>query len=181
MRAIHVAMAILTAASLTACNQPDGQAADRESSPAPVETSQAQPAATMWNKGAVKKLDLQVAHPNGVVLQVTSLQSRATDTAVGVRVINGRDEEIDLNRFPNNRNGFVLLESGERLYLSPTATNPTLTVPAKQTFEGELVFLGRMPAVNSAIMVLNEQSSGNSAYSSSPEFRVDLPIKSDPL
>ncbi|RYG95233.1 MAG: hypothetical protein EON58_14605 [Alphaproteobacteria bacterium] len=181
MRATEIAMLMLSAAGLAACNQSDGKPDSQPSPTLPVESEAAQTSTSMWNKGAIKRLDLQVAHPNGVVLQVTSLQSRATDTAVGIRIINGRDDEIDLNRFPNNRNGFILLESGERLYLSPTATNPTLTVPAKQTFEGELVFLGRMPPVKSAIMVLNEQSSGNATYSTSPGFRVDLPLQNSPL
>lgn len=132
--------------------------------------------ATLWNGGQAKPLDIQVAHPNGVVLQVTSLQSRQTDTAVGIRVINGRDREIDLNRFPNNRNGFLLLESGERLFLSPPASNARLTVPAGQTFEGELVFLGRLPTVRTGVMVLNEQQSGDNQYTTTPGFRIDLPL-----
>lgn len=132
--------------------------------------------ATLWNGGQAKPMDAQVAHPNGVVLQVTSLQSRQTDTAVGIRVINGRDQEIDLNRFPNNRNGFLLLENGERLFLSPPPSNARLTVPAGQTFEGELVFLGRLPQVRTGVMVLNESSSGRSQYTTSPDFRIDLPL-----
>ena len=107
---------------------------------------------------------------------MTSLQSRQTDTAVGIRVINGRDREIDLNRFPNNRNGFLLLESGERLFLSPPASNARLTVPAGQTFEGELVFLGRLPTVRTGVMVLNEQQSGDNQYTTTPGFRIDLPL-----
>ncbi len=133
-------------------------------------------AANLWNGGQVKPMDAQVAHPNGVVLQVTSLQSRQTDTAVGIRVINGRNQEIDLNRFPNNRNGFLLLENGERLFLSPPPSNARLTVPAGQTFEGELVFLGRLPQVRTGVMVLNESSSGRSQYTTSPDFRIDLPL-----
>lgn len=132
--------------------------------------------ATLWNGGQAKPLEIQVAHPNGVVLQVTSLQSRQTDTAVGIRVINGRDREIDLNRFPNNRNGFLLMESGERLFLSPPPSNSRLTVPAGQTFEGELVFLGRLPQVRTGVMVLNDQSSGDNQYSTTPGFRIDLPL-----
>ncbi|MHA3842041.1 hypothetical protein ACX0GZ_12570 [Sphingomonas aestuarii] len=133
-------------------------------------------AANLWNGGQAKPMDAQVAHPNGVVLQVTSLQSRQTDTAVGIRVINGRDREIDLNRFPNNRNGFLLLESGERLFLSPPPSNARLTVPAGQTFEGELVFLGRLPQVRTGVMVLNDQSSGDNQYTTNPGFRIDLPL-----
>jgi hypothetical protein len=170
----------LTGLALSACNPPaaDGGNAAAAAEGATAGAGAVQPAASvsLWNKGQVKPLEIQVAHPNGVVLQVTSLQSRATDTAVGVRVINGRKDEIDLNRWNNNRDGFLLLESGERLYLSPPTTNPRLTVPAGQTFEGELVFLGRLPAVNSGVLVLNEDSSTDNTYSTNPGFRIDLPL-----
>ncbi len=121
-------------------------------------------------------LSLQAAHPNGTVLQVTSVQSGDMDTSVGVRVINGRDKDVDLNRFNNNRSGYLQLDTGEKLYLSPPPTNTGLTVPAGQTFEGDLVFLGRLQDVKSAILVLNENSSTDNEYTATPGFRVDLPL-----
>lgn len=172
VRSIMLGLCVL---SITACDRADAPANDTA---APNATPAAAPSATasLWNGGASKPLEIQVAHPNGVVLQVTSLQSRPTDTAVGIRVINGRDREIDLNGSPNNRDGFLLLENGERLFLSPPTSNAKLTVPAGQTFEGELVFLGRLPPVRSGVMVLNENSSGDSPYSNNPGFRIDLPL-----
>lgn len=169
---------IASGLALAACEQGgDGNAAaDADNATTAGAVAATPGGATLWNGGQAKPLDIQVAHPNGVVLQVTSLQSRQTDTAVGIRVINGRDREIDLNRFPNNRNGFLLLESGERLFLSPPASNARLTVPAGQTFEGELVFLGRLPTVRTGVMVLNEQQSGDNQYTTTPGFRIDLPL-----
>ncbi len=167
------------ALALAACNSDGGgnESANVVQNPTtPGGVTASSGATNLWNGGQVKPMDAQVAHPNGVVLQVTSLQSRQTDTAVGIRVINGRDREIDLNRFPNNRNGFLLLESGERLFLSPPPSNARLTVPAGQTFEGELVFLGRLPQVRTGVMVLNDQSSGDNQYTTSPGFRIDLPL-----
>lgn len=130
---------------------------------------------TLWQSGAQVPLDLQVAHPNGVVLQLTSLQSRDTETVVGVRVINGDDKEIRLNRF-NNRDGYIVVESGERLYLSPPKGNPQLAIQPGQTLEGELVFLGRLPQTQSAILVLNENSSTDSEHTQVPGFRINLPL-----
>lgn len=168
---------IASGLALAACGQGgDGNAAVADNTTTAGAVAATPGGATLWNGGQAKPLDIQVAHPNGVVLQVTSLQSRQTDTAVGIRVINGRDREIDLNRFPNNRNGFLLLESGERLFLSPPASNARLTVPAGQTFEGELVFLGRLPTVRTGVMVLNEQQSGDNQYTTTPGFRIDLPL-----
>ncbi|GLI99069.1 hypothetical protein [Sphingobium sp. BS19] len=168
--------------ALSACDQnPDGnRTAIVTDNAADAGAANNSGGSTLWNGGQAKALEIQVAHPNGVVLQATSLQSRQTDTAVGIRVINGRDREIDLNRFPNNRNGFLLLESGERLFLSPPVSNTRLTVPAGQTFEGELVFLGRLPKVRTGVMVLNEQSSGDNQFSTTPGFRIDLPLTDAP-
>ncbi|MFS0735516.1 hypothetical protein ABC347_00545 [Sphingomonas sp. 1P06PA] len=180
MRVIMMA-AVVPALMLAACQQaeapPAGNAAGAGTE-APTQTGGAPAAATpaLWNGGQAKPLDIQVAHPNGTVLQLTSIQSRQTDTAVGIRVINGRDDEIELNSFPNNRKGFLLLDTGERLYLSPPATNAKLAVPAGQTFEGELVFTGRLPAAKSATLMLNEDASTSSEYSSRPGFRIDLPL-----
>lgn len=130
---------------------------------------------SLWRGGEQAPLDIQVAHPNGVVLQLTSLQSRETETVVGVRVINGHDHEIHLNRF-NNRDGYIVVESGERLYLSPPPGNTRLSVQPGQTLEGELVFLGRLPPTQSAILVLNEHNTSDSQFARSPGFRVNLPL-----
>lgn len=167
--------AIAAAVALAACNQP---APDAAQSPATQTTAApaAAPTAVLWNNGQSRPLDVQVAHANGTVLQLTSLQSRDTATAIGVRVINGHRRDVDLNRFPNNRNGFLLLETGERLYLSPPAVNPRLTVPVDQTFEGELVFLGRLPPVKAAVLVLNDSMSGDGENTAAPGFRIDLPL-----
>ncbi len=152
----------------------DVAAADAQAGPQTNVASDAG-SSTLWQGGAQVPLDVQVAHPNGVVLQLTSLQSRDTETVVGVRVINGDDKAIDLNRF-NNRDGYLVVESGERLYLSPPAGNPRLAIQPGQTLEGELVFLGRLPKTQSAILVLNENSSTDSEYTQVPGFRINLPL-----
>jgi hypothetical protein len=162
---------------VTACDQPSQTEASGNAG-SPAGSAKVVGAADTWNAGETKPLSVQVAHPSGTVLQLTSIQSRDMDTAVGIRVINGRERDVDLNRFNNRRNGFLQLETGEKLYLSPPPTNSRLTVPAGQTFEGELVFLGRLPTVNSAILVLNENSSVDSESTTTPGFRVDLPLSS---
>ena len=169
-----VASAFL-AMSLAACQKPTAPEADDGAAPVAAPPNAGTPS-TLWNGGKSKPLDVQVAHPNGSVLQLTSLQSRPTETAVGVRVINGRDRDIDLNRFNSNRDGYLLLDSGERLYLSPPTTNTRLTIPAGQTFEGALVFLGRLPTARAAVLVLNENSSSDNEYTTTPGFRIDLPL-----
>lgn len=179
------ALALMGAAlGLSACG--NGSDTPEPATSAPTETAgAAQPAAqspnapqsSLWRGGETVPLDIQVAHPNGVVLQVTSLQSRQTDTAVGVRILNGSNNEVQLNRF-NNRRGYIVVDSGERIYISPPASNTALTVQPGQTLEGELVFLGRLPRSQGAVMVLNENSSGDNQYSRTPSFRIDLPLSS---
>lgn len=180
-RLVSHALPFAAVLCLTACGQA-GETADAD----PAATSTETPAAavagagTIWNDGQKRPLSLQVAHPNGVVLQVNSIQSGDIETRVGLRVTNGRDRDIDLNRWNNNRDGYLLLGSGEKFYLSPPPTNTRLTVPAGQTFEGELVFLGRLPQIDAAILVLNENSTRDSEYTTTPGFRVDLPLGAAP-
>jgi hypothetical protein len=175
----------LTALCLAGCGSPREVAPETEPTAAagqgvaatPVATGAAAAgSATQWNGGALQALDIQSAHPNGVVLQLTSLQSRATETAIGVRVMNGRDREINLNRF-NTRNGYIVLDTGERLYLSPPANNARISIPAGQTLEGELVFLGRLPPAQSAVLILNENAATDNEHTTSPGFRIDLPLQ----
>lgn len=167
---------------LSACGQEASSDAPATEVAEPVVSAGGAPAvqqagatASLWNAGGQQDLDLQFAHPNGVVLQLTSLQSRPTETAIGISVINGRDREIQLNRF-NNRDGFIVLDNGERLYLSPPAHNSRMSVPGGQTLEGELVFLGRLPPVQSAVLILNENASTDNRHTNSPGFRIELPL-----
>ncbi|KQT32252.1 hypothetical protein ASG29_10555 [Sphingomonas sp. Leaf412] len=169
-------VAALFMLALAACNQGAAPPDANQSAAAQAAGATAPAAAKLWNGGTEKGLDIQVAHPNGTVLQVTSVQSRATDTAVGIRIINGHQRDVQLNNFPNNRASYLLLDDGQRLYLSPPATNARLNVPKGQTFEGQLVFLGRLEPVKAAVLVLNENSSTDSEYSDSPGYRIDLPL-----
>ncbi|MCA1196413.1 hypothetical protein K9B35_00390 [Sphingomonas sp. R647] len=171
-----LALSLTFAALLAACQQEGASKADGDAAGNAGAALTVQSTPKLWNSGEVKPIDIQVAHPNGTVLQLTKLQSRQTDTVVGMRVINGRDKDIDLNRLSGNRDGYLLLDTGERLYLSPPSTNTRLSIPAGQTFEGELVFLGRLPSVKSAVLVLNENSSADNRYTTTPGFRVDLPV-----
>lgn len=43
--------------------------------------------------------------------------------------------------------------------------------------EGELVFLGRLPQAQSAILVLNENSATDNEHTDTPGFRINLPLQ----
>lgn len=168
--------------ALAACGQgTDESAAPAEDAAAtnasPAGTPQSGTTSALWRGGESVPLDIQVAHPNGTVLQLTSLQSRQTETAVGIRVINGDNREVRLNRFNRNRDGYIVVDSGERIYLSPPTSNSDLTVQPGQTMEGELIFLGRLPQAQSAILVLNENSATDNENTDTPGFRINLPLQ----
>jgi hypothetical protein len=171
--------------ALAACGPNAGELSDTGTTPegtgvaassAPTEETPS----TLWRGGEQVPLDIQVPHPNGTVLQLTSLQSRQTETVLGIRVINGDDREIQLNRFNNNRNGYIVVDSGERIYLSPPTENRTLAIQPGQTMEGELVFLGRLPQAQSGILILNENNSAENEYTNTPGFRINLPLSAAP-
>lgn len=133
-------------------------------------------ASALWANGEKRPLDIQTAHPNGVVIQLTSIQSRSMETVIGVRVINGRDRTVDLNRSSSNRDGYLALDTGERLYLSPPSSNARVSIEAGQTMEGELVFLGKLPRSQSAVLILNENRQTDNEYTKTPGFRINLPL-----
>lgn len=175
MRAAAAVMGL--ALILGACGQDAEQQAESNGSVAAGGGGDAgKDGAALWAGGAKRPLEIQSAHPNGVVLQLTSLQSGQTETTIGLRVINGRDKAIDLNRFNSSRNGYLALDTGEKLYLSPPANNTRLSIEAGQTLEGQLVFLGRLPKAQSAVLVLNENGQADSEYSNTPAFRINLPL-----
>ncbi len=168
--------------ALAACGQGTDEAVAPAENPtatnaSPNPTPTAGATSALWRGGESVPLDIQVAHPNGTVLQLTSLQSRQTETVVGIRVINGDNREIRLNRFNRNRDGYIVVDSGERIYLSPPGSNSDLTVQPGQTMEGELVFLGRLPQAQSAILVLNENSATDNEHTDTPGFRINLPLQ----
>ena len=179
---LHIGLPLSMAVALAACGGDGTETKDGTvSGNAPV-VEESMPAAAaasaLWLGGEKAPLDIQVPHPNGTVLQLTSIQSREAETVVGIRVINGDDREIQLNRFNSNRNGYIVVDSGERIYLSPPPGNRDLAIQPGQTMEGELVFLGRLPQAQSGILILNENNSRENEHTRTPGFRIDLPLSS---
>ena len=129
----------------------------------------------LFGGGEPQPLDIQQPHPNGVVLQLTSLQAKPTETIMVATIINGDDQEQSLNRV-NNKNTYIVTGDGSKLYLSPPTSNPRLLVPAGQRMQAELVFLGRLPQGGNATLFINEGSASDSEYTTSPGFRIPLPI-----
>lgn len=133
--------------------------------------------AQLFGGGKPMPLTVQVTSPGGMVLQLTSIQAKPTETVVGVIAINGDDDEQKLNAWPNNKQAYIITSSGERLYLSPPQANPELQVGAGQRMEGQLVFLGRLPQGGGGTLILNDGDINTNQYDNSPGFRIPLPLK----
>jgi outer membrane protein OmpA-like peptidoglycan-associated protein len=119
-------------------------------------------------------LDAQVVHPGGAVLQIVSIKVNSDRVLVRVRALNGRDREVSLNS--GRENSYLLTDGGAKLFLAPPAGNPNLTIPAGQTMDGALVFTGALPRSGRATLVLNQNGSAESQYTSSPRFQIALPL-----
>lgn len=130
--------------------------------------------ARLFGGGKPVPLSIQNAHPTGVVLQLTSVQAKDSETVIGITVINSDNDEQSLNRWANQKDSYLLAASGERLYLSPPQANPELKVGPGQRMEGELVFIGRLPESGGATLILNDGSDTSSEYTTRPGFRIPI-------
>lgn len=121
-------------------------------------------------------IDVQQAHPNGVVLQLVSLQAKPSETIIKAIVTNGDDQEQAFNRWGNNKQTYIVAEDGTKLYVSPPASNEKLEVPAGQRMEAELVFLGRLPQGSTATLIINDGQQTDNQHTTTPGFRIPLPL-----
>lgn len=119
-------------------------------------------------------VDVQIAHPAGVVLQVLSVKTSGERAAVTVRVMNAREREIDL-AWGKDHN-YLLTDAGEKLMLVPSPTNEDLEVPAGRMADAVLVFTGALPSSGQATMILNAHDSGSNQYSTQPKLEAVLPL-----
>lgn len=124
--------------------------------------------------GDGEPINVQVAHPAGVILEVVSFKRSGDRSLVNVRVLNGRDRDIELAGSTDN--SYLLTDSAEKLLLVDSLTNAGLAVPAGKAMDGALVFAGALPNSGNAVLVLNAQDTRNSEYSSSPRFEMSLPL-----
>jgi outer membrane protein OmpA-like peptidoglycan-associated protein len=117
-------------------------------------------------------LGMQIAHPNGVVLQLLTLGASGDHVVVQARILNGRDKEVILNQ--GTEKSFLLTGSGEKLFLVPPTANTTLAIPAGQVMDLALVFQGTLTGDGKATLVLSENGDVDGIYASRPKFQVPL-------
>lgn len=158
---------------LTACNaQPD--AANTTTSSLGNDTSPEGPSLTAQLFGGGKPLPLAIQQQaaDGMIFYANSIQAKDTETVLGVKVVNGADNDIVLNW--GNQKTFLVAD-GQKFYLSPPLENKDMKVTAKTTMQGEMVFLGRLPTTGNVTLVLNDgMSSGE--YSREPNLSIPIQI-----
>ncbi|MHA6318510.1 hypothetical protein ACXYN8_12725 [Altererythrobacter sp. CAU 1778] len=133
-------------------------------------------ASRLFGAGEPMPLDIQVAHPNKTVVQLTSLQVKPSETIIHAIISNGRDREIELNSYSQN-NTYIVTGDGQKLYLSAPPTNSDLTIQPGQRIEADLVFLGELPKGTDATLMINNGNQTSNEYTSNPGFRLVLPVR----
>ena len=128
----------------------------------------------LTGNGDGEPINIQVAHPNGVVLQTLSASVGREAVLINVRIMNGRDREIELNA--SRENSYLLTDSGEKLLLIPSTANEDLAIPAGQTIDVALVFAGELPRGQKATLVLNATGSASGTASYNPKFQIIVPL-----
>lgn len=118
-------------------------------------------------------VDAQVTHLSGAVLQVSRVPTSGERTEVLIRVMNGRDQEIKLNALTDK--SYLVTDSGEKLLLVKSPTNPSLAVQPGKVMDGSLVFAGTLPSSGKVTMILNEHDSGGE-YTRTPRLEVTIPL-----
>lgn len=124
--------------------------------------------------GEGEPIGAQMATPSGVVVEALSFKRGGDRALVNVRVLNGRDRDIELASY--NEGTYLLTDSGEKLMLVKSPTNEELSVPAGKAMEGALVFAGTLPSSGTTTLVINANESSNSEYSSNPRVELPLPL-----
>ena len=127
-----------------------------------------------FDSGDGAPVNAQVAHMNGAVLNVLSVKRAGERSVVMIRIMNGRDGDIQLRS--GDESTYLVTDSGEKLMLVPSLTNSRLTVPAGKVMDGELVFAGSLPSSGQATMVINANGSADSRFASDPRFEVTVSL-----
>ena len=128
-------------------------------------------AAKLFGGGKPMPLDVQQQAANGMILYVTSIQAKPTETVLGVKVVNGADRDVMLDWSDQKT---FLAAGGQKFFVSPPVENKNLKVVGGATMEGDLVFLGRLPRSGTVTLVINEGQS-DSQYNNTPGLSVPLP------
>ena len=130
--------------------------------------------AQLMGGGKPMALSVQQQFANGMILYVTSIQAKATETVLHVKVVNGAERDVRLDWADQKT---FLVAGGQKFFLSPPLENKDLKVTQGSTMEGDLVFLGTLPQAGQVTLVINDGQS-DSQYNNTPGVSIPLPVTS---
>lgn len=191
----HLALVLVTASALSACQFMPGQKAEPSTASAEVtdqSTDQKAAEATDSGKleiGSVVDLagkELIDRHPNGVSFEIKSIKIMETGFVVNVHALNGDDAKNQLVR-----GGAWLIDDTGVVYKfrKPEGNNPDLSLQPGESMTGDWVFLGKpVPSAKSLTLKTNTfgpnknvDLSTRSEFTSMPQIVVsNIPLKANP-
>ena len=119
----------------------------------------------------------QANHASGSTLRLTSVTFGDDVTEVGIEVVNGADNEVDLSGSSDRAR--LADETGREYPLLPPQANPGLDIPEGQSLRGTLRFAGRVPAsVQRLTFQTNPEYGGDEDYSRDLRFALEIPLTS---
>lgn len=130
--------------------------------------------AKLFGGGKPQSLVVQQKFANGMILYVTSMQAKPTETVLGVRIVNGAGRDVQLNWSDQKT---FLVAGGQKFFVSPPVENKQLKITDGATMNGELVFLGTLPESGQVTLVINDGMS-DSQYSTTPGISIPIPATS---
>ena len=148
------------------------QAAPAEATQPPVaEAAPATPAAP--EAGRKVAVNAQASSPMGLTVRVKQVELAADATILTVSISLGGDQTIFTSLV--DANTYLLDEAGNRLMPKLPEDNRFLRVRKGETLEGELVFMGALPAnARQVEWVINEGNAPDNT--SGPGLKLSLPI-----
>lgn len=128
----------------------------------------------LFGGGKPQPLAIQQKFANGMVLYITSMQAKPSETVLGVKVVNGAGRDVELAWTDQKT---FLVAGGQKFWVSPPLENKVLKVTDGATMNGELVFLGTLPETGQVTLVINDGMS-DSQYSTNPGLSIPLGVTS---
>lgn len=123
--------------------------------------------------GRVVAVNAQAVSPLGLTVRVKQIELAADATVLTVSVSLGGDKTIFTSLADSST--YLRDEAGNKILIQAPADNPHLRVRKGETLEGQLVFLGELPADTRQVeWVINEGNAPDN--DSGPGLTLQLPI-----
>lgn len=131
----------------------------------------------LFNRGEPMALDMVGQHESGMVVRLTGIQAKPTETIVNAEFVNGAESDKAMNQF--GRGTYLQTVEGRKLALSAPPGNENLSIEAGARMDGELVFMGRIPEDDSILLMINEGEENSNRVDATPGFRFEIPLAAE--